>query len=259
MVRQTETAAIKKAGAGKSSVFTRELTELYTKVRVLSGAVWCSHAQATMVGEEVDTADEVDALDAAPRSSFLMAVVDDGAAAPPGPACTIGIVAVNVATGLHATVTAARSRCTAGDVIYDEFSDGINRSELETRVVHIDVRPACLRLISRRPADRAAAATGTERAHRSAGLAAAGAMWVEYACRCGHHAAAAQDKIRLQRVRDSTDSTRCFAAVSAFYTTGVPRMQCLPLFDRFRATLWPPMSCSRCWACPSASSRVWRC
>jgi DNA mismatch repair protein MSH3 len=33
IVRQTETAAIKKNSASKSTVFTRELTEMYTKAR----------------------------------------------------------------------------------------------------------------------------------------------------------------------------------------------------------------------------------
>lgn len=34
VVRQTETAALKKIGANKSKLFTRELTGLYTKVRM---------------------------------------------------------------------------------------------------------------------------------------------------------------------------------------------------------------------------------
>ena len=100
-MRQTETAAIKKSGATKSSVFTRELTEMYTKARVHTYVCVSRHRplQSTMIGEDVEASDDVTA-GSATGSHYLMCVVEHNADAQDAEhASTISLVAVNIATG----------------------------------------------------------------------------------------------------------------------------------------------------------------
>ncbi|GAA6063830.1 hypothetical protein JCM10212_003992, partial [Sporobolomyces blumeae] len=105
VVRQQETAALKKISDNRSKPFTRALSNLYTS--------------ATYVDEL-----GVDSLGAPSGSTatLLCVVEDKGGQATRGERCRIGIVAVMPSTG---------------EVVYDEFDDGLMRSELETRMLHL--------------------------------------------------------------------------------------------------------------------------
>ncbi|XP_066274176.1 DNA mismatch repair protein Msh3-like isoform X1 [Branchiostoma lanceolatum] len=116
VVKQTETTALKAAGDKPRDLFTRELSALYTK--------------STMVGEDVNPIlttieGEVDIATVAAPSTFLMAVcelpVQEPILANRG-AIQIGIMAVQPSTG---------------EIIYDGFVDNKARSELATRISHI--------------------------------------------------------------------------------------------------------------------------
>ena len=106
-MRQTETAALKRAGANKSAVFTRQLAAVYTRT--------------TMIGEDVDVLQDGSDVAGAHTTPCMVCIAD---AAAPGDEhrAVISLVAVAPATG---------------DVVYDEFMDDVNRSELETRLAHI--------------------------------------------------------------------------------------------------------------------------
>ncbi|XP_071168797.1 DNA mismatch repair protein Msh3-like isoform X1 [Mytilus edulis] len=108
VVKQMETAALKAAGDNKSAPFTRQLQSLYTK--------------STLIGEDVnpisgETTGEVAVEE---QMSFLLCVYET----PPDKTkqTCIGILAVQPSTG---------------DIIYDCFNDDDTRSELETRITHI--------------------------------------------------------------------------------------------------------------------------
>ncbi|GAA5863812.1 hypothetical protein JCM1840_005775 [Sporobolomyces johnsonii] len=105
VVRQQETAALKKASDNRSAPFTRALSALYTS--------------ATYVDEL-----GVDPLGAAGTSTAtLMCLVEDKPKGKAGDAkVRLGMVAVMPSTG---------------EVVYDEFEDGLMRSELETRMLHL--------------------------------------------------------------------------------------------------------------------------
>ncbi|KAI9053342.1 hypothetical protein LZ554_002302 [Drepanopeziza brunnea f. sp. 'monogermtubi'] len=107
VVRQIETAALKKAGDNRNAPFTRKLTNVYTK------------------GTYVDDIDGLDqATDgAAPATGYLLCVTESKAKGwGTDEKVDVGILAVQPATG---------------DIIYDTFEDGFMRSELETRLLHI--------------------------------------------------------------------------------------------------------------------------
>ncbi|KAI9266137.1 DNA mismatch repair protein msh3 [Helicostylum pulchrum] len=101
IVRQTETAALKAVGANRGAPFQRELTQMITK--------------GTMV-DEMTVADN--------QERYLMCLVEEkrGGNGPDDRVFT-GMVAVKLSTG---------------DVVYDTFSDTFMRSELETRLLHIE-------------------------------------------------------------------------------------------------------------------------
>ncbi|KXT10220.1 hypothetical protein AC579_3738 [Pseudocercospora musae] len=109
IVRQLETAALKAAGANKSKLFERDLTNLYTK--------------ATYVDDEEGLGAPSGAAGGAPASGYILCLTESY---PKGVGSDervqIGLVAVQPATG---------------DIIYDDFEDGWMRSELETRLLHI--------------------------------------------------------------------------------------------------------------------------
>ncbi|RUS13125.1 hypothetical protein BC938DRAFT_478098 [Jimgerdemannia flammicorona] len=110
VVRQTETAALKAAGDNRSAPFTRRLTNLYTKGTFVDD----------MVGSETD---EDAGAAVSGTSNYLMCVVEEKrGGSGPDERVRIGIVAVQPSTG---------------DIVYDSFDDGYMRSELETRVLHI--------------------------------------------------------------------------------------------------------------------------
>lgn len=110
IVRQLETAALKKVGDNRNTPFVRELTNLYTK------------------GTYVDDAEALDTTVAgpnggAPATGHLLCITETNANGwGTDEKVYVAIVAVLPATG---------------DIIYDDFEDGFMRSEIETRLLHI--------------------------------------------------------------------------------------------------------------------------
>ncbi|KAI2769226.1 muts domain V-domain-containing protein [Daldinia loculata] len=107
VVRQIETAALKKAGDNRNAPFTRKLTNVYTK------------------GTYVDEIGELDQRDnsGAPAGGYLLCITETKAKGwGTDEKVDVGIIAVQPATG---------------DIIYDNFEDGFMRSEIETRLLHI--------------------------------------------------------------------------------------------------------------------------
>ncbi|KAI8882585.1 hypothetical protein K501DRAFT_186472 [Backusella circina FSU 941] len=106
VVRQIETAALKAIGDNKNTVFERKLTQLVTK--------------GTIVGEMRSEVVSKDGDD----TSYLMCLVEENkGGSGKDDRVKIGMVAVHLSTG---------------DVIYDAFDDGFMRTELETRLLHIE-------------------------------------------------------------------------------------------------------------------------
>ncbi|KAG5983781.1 Mismatch repair protein msh3 [Claviceps digitariae] len=108
VVRQVETAALKKAGDNRNAPFVRKLTNLYTK------------------GTYIDEVGEFDQQgEGAPAGGYLLCITETEAKSKGGgmdEKVDVGILAVQPATG---------------DIIYDHFQDGFMRSEIETRLLHI--------------------------------------------------------------------------------------------------------------------------
>ncbi|GAA5822849.1 hypothetical protein JCM11251_004399 [Rhodosporidiobolus azoricus] len=105
VVRQQETAALKKAGDNRSAPFTRALSALYTS--------------ATYVDEL-----GVDPLGSSSgATATLMCIVEDK---PKG-----GMLDAKVRVGVVAVMPST------GEVVYDEFDDNLMRAELETRMLHL--------------------------------------------------------------------------------------------------------------------------
>ncbi|KAG9249907.1 muts domain V-domain-containing protein [Emericellopsis atlantica] len=107
VVRQIETAALKKVGDNRNAPFTRKLTNLYTK------------------GTYVDEVGELDHQpdSGAPSGGYLLCLTETKAKGwGTDERVDVGIIAVQPATG---------------DIIYDNFEDGFMRSEIETRLLHI--------------------------------------------------------------------------------------------------------------------------
>ncbi|KAM9446339.1 DNA mismatch repair protein Msh3 [Clarias gariepinus] len=112
VVKQTETTAIKASSANKSSLFTRQLSALYTK--------------STLVGEDVNPLLKLGDLEQAEDvvqdtpSSYLMCVSESWDKH--SKELTVGLVVVQPSIG---------------DVMVDCFKDNASRSELEARVLRI--------------------------------------------------------------------------------------------------------------------------
>ncbi|KAI1335613.1 muts domain V-domain-containing protein [Xylariaceae sp. FL0016] len=107
VVRQVETAALKKVGDNRNAPFTRKLTNVYTK------------------GTYVDEIGELDQQpdSGAPAGGYLLCITETKAKGwGTDEKVEVGIIAVQPATG---------------DIIYDDFEDGFMRSEIETRLLHI--------------------------------------------------------------------------------------------------------------------------
>lgn len=110
VVRQLETAALKKAGDNRNAPFVRKLTNLYTKGTYIDDAEGLNGPTAASAG-------------AATATGHLLCLTETGTKGwGSDEKVRIGIVAVQPTTG---------------DVIYDDFEDGFMRSELETRLLHI--------------------------------------------------------------------------------------------------------------------------
>ena len=106
VVRQVETAALKKAGDNRNTPFIRKLTNVYTK------------------GTYVDEIGELDqSTTGAPSGGYLLCITETPSkGGGTDEKVDVGILAVQPATG---------------DIIYDSFEDGFMRSEIETRLLHI--------------------------------------------------------------------------------------------------------------------------
>ncbi|KAM4808278.1 DNA mismatch repair protein Msh3 [Rhinophrynus dorsalis] len=117
VVKQMETAALKAVGENKSSLFSRQLTALYTK--------------STLIGEDIlfplinlDDSLEVESVMADTPSSYLLCISEhiDRTKNKKSPDAVFGLVAVQPSTG---------------EVIIDSFHDSKSRSELETRILRL--------------------------------------------------------------------------------------------------------------------------
>jgi DNA mismatch repair protein MSH3 len=117
IVRQTETAALKAVGSNRSAPFQRELSQMITK------------------GTMVD-----DMMSEASGSSYLMCLIEEkrGGNGPDDRVQT-GMVAVQLATG---------------DIIYDTFEDTYMRSELETRLLHIEPTEILIPATTSKPTEK---------------------------------------------------------------------------------------------------------
>ncbi|KUJ22659.1 DNA mismatch repair protein msh3 [Mollisia scopiformis] len=110
VVRQTETAALKKAGDNRNAPFERKLTNVYTKGTYI---------------DDIDGLDQpTDApVGGAPATGYLLCITESKANGwGTDEKVNVGILAVQPATG---------------DIIHDSFEDGFMRSEIETRLLHI--------------------------------------------------------------------------------------------------------------------------
>ncbi|KAG9247504.1 DNA mismatch repair protein msh3 [Calycina marina] len=110
IVRQMETAALKKAGATRNTTFVRELTNVYTKGTYI---------------EDIEGLDQPTdgPSGGAPASGFLLCITESKSNGHgTDEKVDVGILAVQPATG---------------DIIYDTFEDGFMRNEIETRLLHI--------------------------------------------------------------------------------------------------------------------------
>ncbi|RDA83291.1 hypothetical protein CP532_3694 [Ophiocordyceps camponoti-leonardi (nom. inval.)] len=106
VVRQIETAALKKAGDNRNAPFIRKLTNLYTK--------------GTYIDENGDLDQQTDG---APSGGYLLAITETKSkGSGTDEKVDVGILAVQPSTG---------------DIVYDAFEDGFMRSEVETRLLHI--------------------------------------------------------------------------------------------------------------------------
>ncbi|KAH0013327.1 DNA mismatch repair protein msh-3, partial [Aureobasidium melanogenum] len=110
VVRQLETAALKKAGDNRNTPFIRKLTNLYTKGTYIDDVEGLEGPVAAPAGS-------------APATGHLLCLTETNAGGSgTDEKVRLGIVAVQPTTG---------------DIIYDDFYDGFMRSELETRLLHI--------------------------------------------------------------------------------------------------------------------------
>eukprot|EP00899_Mesostigma_viride_P008654 jgi/Mesvir1/17790/Mv12900-RA.4 len=130
VVKQAETAAIKASSEGRSHLFKRSLTALYTRATLHAGAdlggqgslAVTEDSSAAVAGEDVDAGDRV--------SSYLFCIAEEparvrAASSTPPPAArdqlptdaTLAVVAVDTATG---------------DVLYDQFDDSVLRFGLQS-------------------------------------------------------------------------------------------------------------------------------
>lgn len=108
VVRQIETAALKKAGDNRNAPFVRRLTNVYTKGTYIDD-----------IGELDQSSDN----NGAPSGGYLLCITESKAkGSGTDEKVDVGIVAVQPATG---------------DIIYDNFEDGFMRREIETRLLHI--------------------------------------------------------------------------------------------------------------------------
>ncbi|ROW02058.1 hypothetical protein VPNG_07650 [Cytospora leucostoma] len=108
VVRQIETAALKKAGDNRNAPFIRKLTNVYTKGTYI---------------DELGELDQSAENTGSPTGGYLLCITESKAKGwGTDEKVDVGILAVQPATG---------------DIIYDDFEDGFMRREIETRLLHI--------------------------------------------------------------------------------------------------------------------------
>lgn len=118
VVRQTETAALKAVGSNRNTPFKRELTQMITKGTVVND----------MISSDQHT------------SSYLMCLVEENKGGNGrDDRVSIGMVAIQPTTG---------------DIIYDTFEDTFMRSELETRLLHIEPNELLLHENTSKPTEK---------------------------------------------------------------------------------------------------------
>jgi len=108
VVSQTETAALKAISSNRSGPFKRAVSALYTK--------------STLVNESMDPL----ASDSGSYGQYLMAIFER----PNSSTSTLNVDAT------HFDLVAVKT--STGDIVYDSFDDGFMRTELETRLRHIN-------------------------------------------------------------------------------------------------------------------------
>ncbi|OLY78951.1 DNA mismatch repair protein msh3 [Smittium mucronatum] len=113
IVRQTETVAMKSNSSNKSGPFQRDLCEVYSR-GTLIGEIGSEFESSDNPSEKILSDNSKD------TGGFIFCVADNLIDTKGN--CKIGIVAVDPSTG---------------DIIYDEFLDDYTRTELETRLSHI--------------------------------------------------------------------------------------------------------------------------
>ena len=110
VVRQIETAALKKAGDNRNAPFTRKLTNVYTKGTYIDDIEGLGQPADGQAG-------------GAPATGHLLCITESKAKGwGSDEKVEVGILAVQPATG---------------DILYDAFEDGFMRNEIETRLLHI--------------------------------------------------------------------------------------------------------------------------
>ncbi|KAM6965383.1 DNA mismatch repair protein Msh3, partial [Aplochiton taeniatus] len=113
VVKQTETSAIKASGANKNTLFSRQLSALYTKSTLVGEDVNPVHRELGEGGCEDVVVD--------PPDSYLLCISENWDKL--GKQLTIGLMAVQPSTG---------------DLLFDCFVDGPSRSELEGRLLKVN-------------------------------------------------------------------------------------------------------------------------
>ncbi|KAH8657558.1 DNA mismatch repair protein-like protein msh3 [Tricladium varicosporioides] len=110
IVRQIETAALKKAGDNRNTPFIRKLTNVYTKGTYIDDVDGLGQPTGAPSG-------------GAPATGYLLCITETKVNGwGTDEKVQVGILAVQPATG---------------DIIYDTFEDGFMRNEIETRLLHI--------------------------------------------------------------------------------------------------------------------------
>ncbi|WVQ64881.1 uncharacterized protein L199_003050 [Kwoniella botswanensis] len=141
VISQTETAALKKAGDNRNAPFTRELTHLFTAATYVE--------EPSLPSSSTLLDDPIMPGSAPPPTNALVAIVEQGMGGMSYDE-RVKIAIVSVVPG-------------TGEVVWDEFDDSQVRSELETRLTHL--QPAELLL----PKDRMSKATGKVLHHYAGG------------------------------------------------------------------------------------------
>ncbi|CAG8950456.1 hypothetical protein HYFRA_00006952 [Hymenoscyphus fraxineus] len=110
VVRQIETAALKKAGDNRNAPFVRKLTNVWTKGTYIDDVEGLDQSVGASSG-------------GAAATGYLLCITESKAKGwGTDEKVDVGILAVQPATG---------------DIIYDTFEDGFMRNEIETRLLHI--------------------------------------------------------------------------------------------------------------------------